>query len=93
MPLWRHYAYYAYILLCYIDNILSIHHDAMSILTLINNLLPFKPSSVGDPDTYIGTTLEQTQLANGTWAWGMSPSKYVQQATLNLPDALKEALR
>ena len=83
------YAYYAYIL-CYVDDILSIHHDAMSVLTRINNFLPLKPSSVGDPDTYLGTTLKQTQLANGTWAWGMSPSKYVQQATLNCQAHLKK---
>ena len=83
------YAYYAYIL-CYVDDILSIHHDAMSVLMRINNFLPLKPSLVGNPDTYLGTTLKQTQLANGTWAWGMSPSKYVQQATLNCQAHLKK---
>ncbi len=74
------YAYYTYILF-YMDDIFSIHHNAMCVLIHINNFLPLKPSSVGDPDTYLGTTLKQTQLPNSTWAWGMSPSNYMQQAT------------
>ncbi len=45
--------YYAYIL-CYIDNILCIHHDPMSVMGEINKYLPLKPSSVGNPDIYLG---------------------------------------
>jgi hypothetical protein len=74
--------YYAY-MLCYVDNILCIHHDAMSVLTQINNYLPLKLSSVGDPDIYLGAKLKETQLPNGIYAWGMSPSKYVGRAVKN----------
>ena len=42
-----------------------------------------KPSSVGDPDIYLGTKLRQIRLDNGVWAWAMSPSKFVQQAVAN----------
>jgi hypothetical protein len=58
--------YYAYIL-CYVDDILCIHHDLM-------------PSSVGNPDIYLGAKLKETRLPNGVMAWGLSPSKYVVQA-------------
>jgi hypothetical protein len=51
--------YYAYIL-CYVDNILCIHHDPMSVTNEINGSLPMKPSAVGDPDIYLGTKLKQT---------------------------------
>ncbi len=38
--------YYAYIL-CYVDDILCIHHDPMSVMKEINGYLPLKPSAVG----------------------------------------------
>jgi hypothetical protein len=38
--------YYAYILF-YIDDILCIHHDLVSVMNDINDYLPLKPSSVG----------------------------------------------
>jgi hypothetical protein len=59
--------YYAYIL-CYVDDILCIHHDPMSVMNEINGYLPLKPSSVGDPDIYLGAKLKQTRLPNGVWA-------------------------
>ncbi len=60
--------YYAYIL-CYVDDILCIHHDLMSVMNEINGYLPLKPSSVGGPDIYLGAKLKQTQLPNGVMAW------------------------
>jgi hypothetical protein len=51
--------YYAHIL-CYVDDILCIHHDPMSVMKEINGYLPLKPSSVGNPDIYLGTKLKQT---------------------------------
>ncbi len=51
--------YYAYIL-CYVDDILCIHHDPMSVMNEINGYLPLKPSSVGNPDIYLGAKLKQT---------------------------------
>jgi hypothetical protein len=74
--------YYAYIL-CYVNDILCIHDDPMSVMNEINGYLPLKPSSVGDPDIYLGAKLKLTQLPNGVMAWGLSPSKYVIQAVKN----------
>jgi hypothetical protein len=51
--------YYAYIL-CYVDDILCIHHEPMSVMNEINKYLPLKPSSVGDPDIYLGAKLKET---------------------------------
>jgi hypothetical protein len=61
--------YYTYIL-CYVDNILCIHHDPMSVMGEINKYLPLKPSSVGDPDIYFGAKLKETRLPNGVMVWG-----------------------
>jgi hypothetical protein len=76
------FRYYAYIL-CYVDNILCVHHNPMTILNMINGYMLLKPSLVGDPDIYLDVKLKMTQLENGIWAWGLSPSKYVTQAVKN----------
>ena len=80
------FRYYAYIL-CFVDDILCVHHDPMSVLNLINVYMPLKPSSVGDPDIYLGAKLKLTQLDNGIWAWGLSPS------TKHLTDKLNNCFR
>jgi hypothetical protein len=53
------FRYYAYIL-CYVDDILCVHQDPMSVLNLINGYMPLKPSSIGDPDIYLGAKLKMT---------------------------------
>jgi hypothetical protein len=83
--------YYAYIL-CYVEDILCIHHDHMSVMNEINGYLPLKPSSVCDPDIYLGAKLKQTQLPNDVMAWGLSPSKYIVQAVENCQVHLTEKL-
>jgi hypothetical protein len=64
----------------------------MSVLNLINGYMPLKPSSVGDPDIYLGAKLKLTRLNNGVWAWGLSPSKYVAQAVKNCAMHLTDKL-
>jgi hypothetical protein len=55
----------------------------LSVLTQINKYLPLKPTSVGNPGIYLGAKLKEIQLPNDIYAWGMSPSKYVNQAVKN----------
>jgi hypothetical protein len=83
--------YYAYIL-CYVDDILCIHHDPMSVMDEINKYLLLKPSSVGNPDIYLGAKLKETRLPNGVMVWGLSPSKYIVQAVKNCQLHLTEKL-
>jgi hypothetical protein len=70
------FKYYLYIL-CYVDDVLCIHHNAMEQICAINKRFPLKPSSIGDPDIYLGAKLRKVVLANRVEAWSMSPSKYV----------------
>jgi hypothetical protein len=86
--------YYAYIL-CYVDNILCIHHDPMTVMGEINKYLPLKPNSVGNPDIYLGAKLKETRLPNGVMVWGLSPSKYVAQTVKNgsIPSQLGQIIR
>ncbi len=41
---------------------------------------------------YLGAKLKMTQLENGIWAWGISPSKYVAQAVKNCAKHLTNKL-
>ena len=59
--------YYSYILLN-VDDILAIHHDAMSTLNEIYKFFHIKPESKGDPTTYLGAKLRKVALPNGVEA-------------------------
>ena len=70
--------YFSY-MLCYVNDILCIHHDPDDELNRLNGYVPIKPGSVGHPDMYLGTKLKCMQL-HSIWAWSISPSKYVREA-------------
>ena len=55
--------YYSYIL-CYVDDTLVIHHDAMPVLSMIDRFMKLKSDSVGDPSVYLGAKLKRVQLDN-----------------------------
>ena len=79
--------YYRYILI-YSDDVLSIGLDAAKELEKLDHYFQMKPGSIGDPDIYLGTKLKQTMLPNGVVAWGMSSSKYVQEAISHVEEYL-----
>ena len=56
--------YYSYILCC-ADDVLVVHHDTMTTLMKIDKYLKLKPSSIGDPDIYLGAKLKYTRAPNG----------------------------
>ena len=68
--------YYAYILV-YVDNIIVVHHDTMSVLKDIDDYMALKPTSVGDPDMCLGAKLSKVKMSNSVWAWAISPFKHV----------------
>lgn len=52
------HGYYSHIL-CYVDDIMVIHHDARLVLDRIDKLMKLKETSVGDPDIYLGEKLRE----------------------------------
>ena len=80
--------YYSYIL-NYVDDILVIRHEALSVLTKIDKYFTLKPDSIGDPDVYLGAKLKLHQCENDVYCWTLSPSKYVQEAVRNCREHLK----
>ena len=70
--------YYSY-RLCYMDDILCIHHNVDAMLERLQKSLPLK---VGFciPDMYLGAKLNKTRLHNGVWALAMSLVMHIWEA-------------
>ncbi len=83
--------YYSYIHI-YVDDILCIHNDPDSVLSQIDQYFPLKPDSIGELGIYLGAKLKLMQLENDVWAWGLSLSKYVQEAVQNCRKYVEENL-
>ena len=66
---------YSY-MLCYVDDILCIHHNGDSVLEQFHKSFPLKPG-FGIPDMYLDAKLHKTRLHNKVWARAMSPVRYV----------------
>ena len=43
----------------------------------LNPYFMMKRGLIGDPDVYLGSTLQKVTLENGVEAWALSPSKNV----------------
>ena len=59
--------YYSYIL-CYVDDVLVIHHDVLPILARIDKYSKLKEASVDNPDVYLGAKLKKSKVKNGVTA-------------------------
>ncbi len=81
--------YYAYIL-CYIDDLIVVHHNQRCIMYKIDSFLPLKPGSIGPPVMYFGAKLKKKTYEDGTVARGLSPLMYVHQAVRNVNTFLQE---
>ena len=81
--------YYVYVLI-YKDNVVVIHNDAQSVLCRIYKYFKLNPSSIGDPDIYLGAKLNHILLENGVWAWENSPARYAKESVANVEKCLSE---
>ena len=70
------YEYYSYIQ-CYVDDIMVIHYDSLSILKNIDKYFTLKYSLIGDQDIYLGAKRMKITIPNNIWCWRMRPSKYI----------------
>ena len=66
--------YYSY-LLCYVDDILCIHHNADAMLDWLHKSFPLKLGYC-EPEIYLDVKLCKTRLHKCIWVWAMSPVKY-----------------
>ena len=77
------FIYYSYVL-TYVDDILVMHHDAMTPFNQINHFFKMNPESMGNPDIYLGVKLRKCTMNNGVECWYLLASKYVQEAVRNV---------
>ena len=82
------FEYYEYIL-CYVDDILAISHDAQSVLKSVQDTFKFKDDRIDKPDVYLGAQLDKMSV-DGFEGWTMSSEKYVKSAIENIEQTLAE---
>ena len=82
--------YYRYMLL-YVDDCLCIGMKAKEELETLDRYFQMKPGSITDPDFYLGNKLKPVTLPSGVVAWGMSSSKYVQEAVNKIDSILAKS--
>ena len=80
--------YYEYILV-YVDDILTIGHDATSIMLEIGERFKFKKDLIEPPEIYLGGRLE-CKLLNGRKVWTLSSKDYVKSIINNLETRLQQ---
>ena len=82
---------YTYMLI-YVDEMFIIAPDdqALAALYEVDKFFKMKSGSIADLDLYLGKNLKKTVLSNGVVAWGMSPRKYIREATNNASAHNKE---
>ena len=81
---------YHEMILCYVDDVLSISYDAMKTMKGIHHKFKLKDDKIAEPDNYLGTGLSKIVTANGRECWSMSPEKYCKAAVLNVGQKLNE---
>ena len=68
------------------DDVTVIHHDADSVLWIIDKYFKLNPNSIGDPDIYLGAKLNNMRLENGVWAWSKSTERYVKELVVKVEE-------
>ena len=84
---------YYEMVLCYVDDILSISDDPKSTLIALTSTFKLKDDKIEPPDIYLGAQLGTMQV-DDVECWTMSAEKYVVSAVKNVEEALaKEGMR
>ncbi len=74
------------------DNILHIHGDPDSVLIKLDKYFLLKPDFESEPDVYLRAKIKSMQLENGVWKFGLSPSKYMEDAVCNCKKYVRREL-
>jgi len=80
---------YYEMVLCYVDDVLSIGHDPIRAIDSIKQVFKLKEDKAEVPDVYLGATLEQVHTESGDKCWTMSSVKYLKAAIANVEQLLE----
>ena len=79
---------YYELVLCYVDDVLSVSHDPMKTMQGIKGTFKLKDDKIEEPTDYLGAGLSKMTMDDGTDCWTMSSEKYVKAAVANVEDRL-----
>jgi hypothetical protein len=84
---------YYELVLCYVDDVLSIAADPAATLWRLQSVFKLKDDKIAEPDIYLGAQLGK-MVADGHECWTMSAEKYVQASVRNVEESLaKKGMR
>ena len=75
---------YCEMVLCYVDDVLCISDDLIKNMKGIQRTFKFKDDNINEPKDYLGATLKNMILLDGSQLWPMSSAKYVKAAVQNV---------
>ena len=75
---------YHEMVLCYVDDVLSISATPMKTIEGIKAVFKLKGDKAEVPDMYLGASIQKVETADGTECWIMSAEKYVKAAVENV---------
>ena len=84
---------YYELVLVYVDDVLSVSHDAKKTMLGIKDDFKLKDDKIAEPEVYLGATIAKMQLDDGKWCWTMSPEQYVKAAVANVEERLAKSGR
>ena len=76
-------------ILCYVDDLLAISHDAQKVLKSVQDTFKFKDNKIDKPDVYLGAQLVKMSV-DGFEGLTMSSEKYIKLAIENIEQTLVE---
>ena len=83
------FKYYSYILI-YTDDILVLDKNPQKYMDMLKDRYTVKPSSIGEPTTYLGAGIGKVNYSDGSYAWLMSSENYVKEAVKTVKDRVKK---
>lgn len=82
---------YYEMVLCYVDDVLSISHNPMDAIEGIQTVFKLKGDKAEIPDMYLGAGLAKVETASGTHCWTISSEKYLKTAITNVEAKLAQS--
>ena len=80
---------YYEIFLCHVNYVRCISDDPMNTMKGIQCTFKLNDDKIGEPEDYLGATLEKMILSDGSQCWSMSSKKYVKAAVQNFEETLE----
>ena len=86
----NHGVEYYEMILCYVDDVLSISHDPGNAIAGIQRIFKLKGNKAETPSMYLGCSLAMKKTNDGVRCWSISSNEYIKQAITIVENKLKE---